>query len=157
MSGIVLDAIDAEIAALAREVPTPTGDLGYGRDLSCVTGLSPDLAEVDPQSPRAIGQAVLRRITTRRGALPDDPSYGVDVRAYANRGTTRTERLELAGVVRLEAAKDDRVEDLVVEVTEPEPHTLDVTITITPADPRIRPFRLVFAVTPETLTVEELG
>lgn len=157
MSRIVLDAIDAEIALLAREISTPSGELGYGTDLSCVSDLAEDLAEVDPFSTRAIGEAALRRLTTARGTLPDDPDYGLDVRSYANRGVALQELRDLAGLTQAELLKDDRLVDAAVTVTQPGQGELSVDVMLTPADARLAPFALIFAVSGGLIVVEAIG
>jgi hypothetical protein len=146
MSQTVLDAITASIAELAPIVATPSGDLGYGTDLSCVSDATPDLAEVDPQSVRAIGEATIRRLTTPRGGLPDDRDYGLDVRAYVNRGVATSQLRDLQGMISNEITKDDRIDGAAVTLTMPEPKTLNVQVMIDPADPNLRPFPLTFAV-----------
>lgn len=156
MSQLVLDSIAADTAELTRLVPVPTGSLGYGTDLSCVEDLTEDLAEVDPFSPLAIGEALLRRLSTPRGQLPDDPEYGLDLRGYCNRGVPTGEIREVAGQVRSEVTKDDRVEDVSVVVTVPSLKTMSVRIDVTPADPLLDPFTLTFAVTSGQLLLEAI-
>lgn len=156
MSQLVLDAIAASTAELTRLVPVPTGALGYGADLSCVEDLTDDLAEVDPFSPQAIGEALLRRLTTPRGQLPDDPNYGLDIRGYCNRGVPTGELREIAGQIRSEASKDDRIEDVSVTVTVPALNSMSVRINVTPADPSLDPFTLTFAVTSGQLLLEAI-
>lgn len=142
----VREDIAAQVAELEHEVDAPTGALGYGTDLACVTDVTPDLEEVDPFSVRAIGEALIRRFTTPRGTLPDDPDYGLDLRSYCNRGVTATQLRELASQLRGEAGKDDRVDDAAITVTA-EGSSLTVAARITPADPDLEPFDLTFAVT----------
>jgi hypothetical protein len=156
MSQLVLDAIAASTAELTRLVPVPTGPLGYGTDLSCVEDVTEDLAEVDPFSPQAIGEALLRRLTTPRGQLPDDPNYGMDLRGYCNRGVPTGELREIAGQIRSEVTKDDRVEDVSVVVTVPALNAMSVRIDVTPADPSLDPFTLTFAVTSGQLLLEAI-
>lgn len=157
MSALVLDAIDRQIAELERVTTAPTGPLGYGRDLSCVDDITPELAEVDPRSTRGIGEAAIRRLMTPRGGLPDDPDYGLDLRALLNRGVADREAREIAGRIRLEVAKDDRIDDLAVAVTMPAPSTLRIEARITPADPDLTPFSLVLAVTSAGVLLEALA
>lgn len=156
MSQIVFDSIAADLAELTRIVPVPTPPLGYGNDLSCVEDVTEALDEVDPFSPVAIGEALLRRLTTPRGQLPDDPDYGFDIRGYCNRGVPTGELRELAGQIRSEVSKDDRVEDASVTVTVPDLSTMSVRIEVTPADPLLDPFSLTFAVVSGQLLLEAL-
>jgi hypothetical protein len=153
----VTDYIAAETAKLVRLVPAPTGELGYGRDLSCLTDVTEALEEVDPASYAGIGQALFRRLITPRGALPDDPDYGFDVQGALNRGTTTAELRALEVQIRLETLKDDRVEDALVTVTIPALNELRILIMVTPADPSLTSFSLTFAVINGQLTLEQLG
>lgn len=158
MNDTVKASIDAQIAELARLVPQPTGDLGYGNDLSCVSDLTEDLAEVDPFSMQAISEAAIRRLTTPRGSLPDDRNYGIDVRSYANRATAIAELRELSGRCALELAKDDRIDTATVTSTQdPLSYSLRLSVVITPASPTLNPFTLTFAVTSGAAVLEAFG
>lgn len=158
MNDTVAASIAAQLAELERLVPAPPAALGYGGDLSCVADLTPELAEVDPLTTRAIGEAVVRRLTTPRGTLPDDPDYGLDVRVYANRGTTLAELAELGGRCALELGKDDRIDEAAVAVVHaPAERSLAITVRITPASPTLNPFTLTFAATTGAAVLEELG
>jgi hypothetical protein len=140
-----------------RGVPIPTGELGYGADLSCVLDLSEDLTEVDPFSVRAIGEATVRRLLTARGSLPDHRDYGLDVRGMCNRGVPVAELRDLGGQVRNEISKDDRIESAAVTVTSQAGGQLDFAVRITPAVIGLTPFSLTFAVVSGQLTVEAIG
>jgi hypothetical protein len=156
VSDIVRDYIKAEIAALTRQVPTPVEPFGYGVDLSCVEDLTETMAEVDPFSTRALAEAIYRRLSTPRGALPDDGVYGLDLRSYLNRGTTAAELRDLASQVRAEITKDDRVSSADVTVTVPSSSELNVRIRITPEDPELGPFDLTLAVTSADVLLKAL-
>jgi hypothetical protein len=158
MSTIVLDAIDAELALLEREVPTPSDPttFGYGTDLSCVSDITDELTEVDPYSPLAVGEAVIRRLTTPRGTLPDDPDYGIDLRSYCNRGVTLRELRDLAGTCRSEILKDDRIEDATVTITS-SGTSLAVVVQLALAQPGVQPFTLTFAVTSGAAVLEAIS
>lgn len=147
MSTIVLDVVAAEIATLARLVPTPVEPFGYGTDLSCVSDLTETLDEIDPNSALGIAQFVARRLTTAKGSLADDEDFGLDVRGYLNRGVPTIELRDFAGQIRMEVAKDDRIEDCAVEVTAPTSSDLNISIYITPYDASLQPFSLTLAVT----------
>jgi hypothetical protein len=157
MSAIVLDAITLSMAELVREVAEPTGDLFYGRDLSCVSDLTEDLAEVAADSTLGIAQAAVRRLTTARGGLPDDPDYGLDVRRFCNQGTPLAELRDLAGMIRVEVAKDDRIEDAIVGVSAPLNGELAIEVKIRPALPGVAPFSLTLAVTSGAVLMEAIG
>jgi hypothetical protein len=153
MTTTTLDRINVQIAALGPATPraVPT-DLGYGVDLDCVTDTTPALTEVRPQSPHAIGQAVLRRLITPRGAVLDAPDYGYDVRGRLNHGTTTDDIRSMESDVRGEAMKDDRVTNADVTVTYvATTRALTVELIITPADPTRDDFNLVFYVTADAV------
>jgi hypothetical protein len=155
---IVLEPSALDLAPIKLELGAlPSGELGYGRDLSCVLDLTDDLAEVDPLSPVAIGEATLRRLLTARGSLPDHRDYGLDVRGMCNRGVPYSELRDLAGQVRNEISKDDRIESATVTVTPQAGGQLDFAVRITPAVVGLTPFSLTFAVVSGQLTVEAIG
>jgi hypothetical protein len=157
MSGIVRDAIAAELATLTRIMPAPTGALGYGSDLACADDLTETMAERAGTDPLVIGEALLRRLDCPRGGLPDDKDYGLDVRAYLSRGTGATELRELAGQVRAESMKDDRVSSCTVTVSpSSDGSSMGISIRVTPADPTLAPFTLVFSVTSIEVLLLEL-
>jgi hypothetical protein len=152
---IVTDSIAAQTAELAREIAVPTGALGFGVDLSCVTDLTEDMAEVDPFTARGIAEAIARRLITPRGSLPDDLGYGLDVRGYCNRATTARELNELRGQVVNEVAADDRVSSATVDVVVAG-KGLSVKVMITPEDPSLKPFTLTLAVTDASALIESI-
>lgn len=147
MSAIVLEAIAAELATLVRLVPTPEAPYGYGRDLSCVDDITETLEEVDPDSPLGVAQAVVRRLTTTKGTLPDEPDYGLNLRDFLNAGVPASDLPSLAGQIKLEVLKDDRVENALVTVSLPDTRSLGVTIQLTLYDPALQPFTLTLALT----------
>lgn len=158
MNTIVSDAIADQLATLTREVDAPVAPLGYGTDLSCVTDLTEDLAEVDPRSNQAIAEALIRRLITPRGSLPDDPDYGYDLRGMLNRGVTLSDLRAVTGQVRSEVRKDDRVAD--AEVTAaftPGNSTLSVTIVVTPADVDNDSFSFTFSLTDTSVVLEVIS
>lgn len=158
MSEIVLSAIQDEIATLSRIVDVPSGPLGYGKELACVTDITETLDEVDPFSEQGIWEAAIRRITTNRGELPDggdpeDREYGRNVRRLLHRGLTPAEIRDEAGQLQAEIAKDDRVAAVEVTLAQESRSSIRLQITITPHPPGL-PFSRIVVVTPETL--EEL-
>lgn len=157
MTDVTRIAIDAELALLERVAPTPSAPFGYGIDLSCTSDLTAQMIEVDPMAPRAVGEALLRRLTTPRGGLPDDADYGFDLCAVVNRGVTADDVRALGGQVRSELEKDDRVDIALVIVTPaPDGSSLRVQAVITPVDPRIGGFTLTLAVTSAEILIEEI-
>src|ERR1700745_4062562 len=100
-----LDTLEAE----GRLVPVPTGPLGYGTDLSCVNDCTPDFAEGDPFPARALGEALIRRLMTRKGQLLDDANYGLGIHLWLNRPATPSDLQSYGDQVVGECEKDDRV------------------------------------------------
>lgn len=156
----VLANIDAQIAELQRLVQPPEAPLFYGSDIACAFDCDPNMREVDPASVEAIGQDVIKRLTCPRGRMPDDGTYGLDLRGFCNRGVPYAELFALGGQVRLEVVKDDRIDDVAVTVTVPNQasNALRTGLVITPAEPTLQPFELVFVLTGDgALTVEAMG
>lgn len=141
------EAFAAELGTFERIVTVPTGELRYGTDLSCTLDLDPSLAEVDPTSPIAIVEAIVRRFVTPRGALIDDENYGLDIRTLLNRGITQTDLRALSGALTGEARKDDRVAvadvKLTVNLVSKE---ANIQVFVTPEDSALRDFSFTLAV-----------
>lgn len=155
---IVHDTIAAELALLERLEPTPLAPFGYGQDLDCTTDISEDLLEVDPSSRTALAQALLRRLSCPRGRLPDDPTYGFDLRGMLNRGTDAAALRDLAGQVKGEVLKDDRIDGADVTTTyTSQTRTLDVLIWVSPIDPALGEFSLTLAVTDGETLLKEIN
>lgn len=95
---------------LAQQVASPTGDLGFGRDLVCWDDLTPDFQEVDPHSTYAVAQDAYHRLCTPRGLIPDDPSYGTDVLGLLQRAFGPNGPMETKGRIVNELSKDDRID-----------------------------------------------
>lgn len=84
---------------------------------------SSGLPDIDPlfrttTGPRLVLQAVACRLLTPRGALPRDPSYGLDIRSWLNAGFTEQRRFALLASVAAEVEKDERVLTSDVTVTQ---------------------------------------
>lgn len=159
MSGPLRDAIAAELALLERVKSPPTAPFGYGYDLYCERDLREDMLEIDgnAQPQLFLALALVRRLDCPRGSMPDDPHYGMDLRAYLNRGSTTQEIRTLAGRIRGELEKDDRVQSVVVQVTpDSTGRTLAVAIKITAVDPSVGGFDLILAVTSADVLIAEL-
>lgn len=158
MNALVQASLIEQIATLERVVDAPVAPLGYGTDLSCVTDLAEDLAEVDATSNTAIAQALIRRLITPRGSLPDDPDYGFDLRGLLNRGVTLAELRAVTGQARSELRKDDRVSDAKVSAAFTLANsTLSVTVEVTPADVDRDVFSFTFALTDSSVAIEVIG
>jgi hypothetical protein len=152
-------AIDAELATLTPLVRTPVAPLGYGSDLSCDSDLTETMVELAGDDPLVLAQALVRRLDTVRGSLPDDPNYGYDVVGQLNAPKTDAELRALERNVELEWRKDDRVGTATVEVTFAAADGSEIRIsgTVTPADPTKTPFSLTLAVTSAGALLEELS
>jgi hypothetical protein len=131
---------------------------GYGSDLDCGSDLTSDMGEVDPFSPRALAQALLRRLDCPRGGLPEDDDYGTDLVSMLNRGSTAADVQNLGSKIRSELAKDDRVDSLVVVVS-PFPNGKDITVNVqvTPVDPVIGTFSMTFVATTTEIVLREIS
>jgi hypothetical protein len=152
---IVHDSIATQIAELEQLVRTPTPPFGYGGDLSCVQDITATLDEVDPFSVRALAEAIIRRLSTARGTLIDDFDYGLDLRGFCSRGVPASELAELAGRVRLEISKDDRIDTATVSASYAHGE-LRLTVRITPFDAQLGGFRLTLAVTSAEVLIEAI-
>lgn len=151
------EVIAAELALLTRVADFPAAPLGYGVDISCVSDISPRMDEVDAFTVEGLSQALIRRQDCPRGALPDDPDYGIDVRGACNVGMTAGDVRALQGRIRNELKKDDRVADALVVVTpSPTGGTLSISETITPVDARLGTFKLVLAASSAAVLLEEM-
>jgi hypothetical protein len=151
-------AFDADLATMTRVQTVPIDPLNYGRDLSCVLDVTNDFAEVDPNSPLGIAQAVTRRLITNRDDLLDDGTYGFNVRAMLNHPQTVDELRSLEISCINEANKEERVQRADISVSmNALGSEIAIAIAITPADPVLRPFAFVLAVTDAQVLIELIG
>lgn len=156
-------AVALEIEALRasgiRVVDAPTGALGYGTDLVCIDDITPDAAELDPESTAGIGQDLYHHLKTPRMGLPpdDDKDYGFDLLGALHKGVTTRDLTILGMQVKAECLKDDRVSETEVTITSSgDGKSLRVTIVVTPFDPSIGGFVLVLAVTDGGVLLEAI-
>jgi hypothetical protein len=152
---LLQDLVAAQIALLPVADRVAPDALGYGVDLSCVLDITPDAAEVDPQSTRALGEALVRRFISPRNSVLDDESYGLDLRARCNAAMAQQELTGLRSMVRRECLKDDRVDDAAVTLTFPRPGqgVMRVAIAITPHE-TTDTFSLTFFVTADGVQLQ---
>ena len=141
--GVVVDPVTEEIT-FVRVVPITTA-VGYGVDLKCIDDLDPALASTDPFSTETLAQDCYHRITTRRGTMPDDPDYGIDILAFLHAPKTPGELRACEGQIATELQKDDRVREASAVVTF-DGRKLSVSVRVTPEDPALGPFSLIIAV-----------
>lgn len=154
MNELLRTAIDEGLATLERVASTPTGALGYGTDISWGLDVDDPMVDVDPESTEAIAQAVIRRLDCPRGRLADDADYGLDIVGFLNRGTTPAQVNGLAGAIRNEVEKDDRVVSASVSVT-PTQTALAIKIRIVPARTDDA-FTLTLALTDAAVVLKEI-
>lgn len=157
MSAVVKDRIAEELALLVQVVDFPESPFGYGSDILCDSDVDEFVREVDAFSTLALAQAIVRRLDCPRGALPDDADYGIDVRSYLNRGVDARDIRALAGQIRSEVLKDDRVATLTVTVT---PNSvgsqLRIELAVRPVDAAIGGFSLTLSATSAAILIEEI-
>lgn len=154
----VRDFIASELAELEQIVPYPVEPFGYGSDLACAADLTDDVAERRGDDPLVLVEAVIRRLTCPRGALPDDASYGIDVRELLNTGISTSDLGQLAGRIRGEIEKDDRVASAGVSVAlGGAASSISISVYLTPEDPAQKSFRFTLAATSAAVLLEELA
>jgi len=115
--------------------------IDYGRDLSCVTDLTAEMAEVSGR--RLLGEALARRLVTPRGSLLDDPNYGFDVRDYIADDQSVSALPIIAASIDAEFRKDERVIDSRTTIQLAGTGVLTISSTVTDS---AGPFQLVVAV-----------
>ncbi len=121
---------------------------------------TPDALDLDPMfrtvsGARGLAEALLRRLTTPRGTLLDDASYGYDLRSRLNDSLTPYELVQIGVAARAEIERDERVESATATATLTGGRLRVVAQVLTAAGP----FRLVLAVgsvTSEVLAAEDL-
>lgn len=122
-----------------------------GTDLSCVTDLTSDCAEVSGQ--RCWLENLARRLQTTLGSLIDDPDYGFDVADLLDDEILPSQLANIAGQVDGEFLKDERTLQSSTVVTMQQSGAA-IALTITS---RVRsalgPFTLVLSVSRVTVTV----
>lgn len=157
MNKTIQDALAAQIAALGQTTETPTGDLGYGTDLSCTMDLAFDFSEVNAQSRAAIVESLVRMYITQRGSLIDDKTWGLDVRMYLNHAMTPRDIADLQNAMAAQAKRDDRISDATVTLTYIEgTKRMRGTVILDPVDPSLGPFEAVIAVTSADVVIETI-
>lgn len=157
MADVVRDFIAAELALVVPAARTPAAAEGYGTDLEFgAAGLTPRLALVSGIA--LLGQDLAHRADTPKGALPDDPDYGIEggIRSWLHRGRTQRDLLVMAAELSGEFRKDDRVAAVVVRVV-PDGAGLGVTCSVTPESTGSREFQLVIALTSTDLIAEVIA
>lgn len=89
-------------------------------DFSCDLDLDPSLGLVRGRN--ALAQAVIRRLTTQTGSLPDFPNYGLDLTQLIG---TSFSAAQISQAVSAQVLQEEEVEDLTVDV-----QLTDTTVTL---------------------------
>lgn len=127
----------------------------FGRDLSCTTSIRTGRFV---SGPRLVAESLYRRLTTPRGMLrggDDESDFGLDLLDLVGSATTKNDAAALEGKIRSEAAKDERIESVDVEVltvTEGAVTSFEIAIDATTS---AGPFSLQLRV--EDVTIELVG
>ncbi len=79
----------------------------YGTDVSCITDIDPTFNKVSGRI--LLGQSLVRRLTTYRGALIDDGDYGTDVTEWINESVGPRDVRRLQMLIDAELTKDERI------------------------------------------------
>lgn len=147
MSEAVLSAIADMTAALVQSTAAVPVASGYGVDLVCFDDLTTALDETNTETTQSLAQDNYHRLSTPAGSLPDDLDYGKDIAGYLSKGTGLLELLGIEGDVETELRKDDRNAEVsaAVLVRTLLPCVLQLTVSITPANPDLEPFKLIIA------------
>lgn len=154
----ILDAAQAEIATLQRLVVPPTGDLGFGTDLSCTDDLQDDFGEVE--GALVVLQSIYRELITPPGgpqvpgSLPDDTEYGLGLSQYVQREMTPAQLLRLSHEIEAHILQDDRVDRCAVDVSLGPDYILTVTVSGVLAT--TQGFKLIFALTDGGAALQEM-
>lgn len=150
---VISDALARLIDEIPAVVRPVVDDEGFGSDLYCDDDLTPDMRELRSDDPLIVAQAIYRRLITPRGALIDDPDYGVDVRSFLHKAMTPSEQRATAGQIRLEILKDDRVMDVDVQLANVQMRSFDLEIR---CSTEVGPFELVGSVSDAGFAVKIL-
>ena len=121
---------------------TTSDPTDFGEDLSCMNDLDEAMAEVSGIT--VLAQAIYRRLYTPRGALWQDPDYGLDLRNYLSKGLTQDVIRGIPGDVQGEILKDQRVETATVTILSYGTFTLSIAIA---CETGAGPFTLVLDAT----------
>ena len=126
----------------------------FGADLECGWDIDPMMVELHGDDPRIVTEACIRRLQCPRGALLDDPDYGLDVREFLRQPIDRVMQAAIPSMISSELLKDDRVKSVSVSVTSTgtavDPR-LELAITGTTDGP---PFTLIAAITTDEVRME---
>lgn len=114
----------------------------FGTDISCIDDLDPMFSLVEGNT--TLAQAILRRLSTPRGGLLDDASYGYDVRSLLCDESTPQRLAAAKMAIESEVEKDERV--LSCDADLDFNFALETLTIRLAATTRTGPFRLVLGV-----------
>jgi hypothetical protein len=142
-----------------RLVVPPTGDLGFGADLSCFDDFTPDFQMIDPASTLAVMQSNFRRLNTPLGFLDliNEPSdYGKDVRDMLQKGMKPGDAKQHQDEIREQLLLDDRnlTCDCRITETTDDPDGLEIEISGTTS---AGPYSLTMALTDSGLLIKAMN
>jgi hypothetical protein len=145
---VVRDFIAAQTALLTKVSSVPVEPFGYGVDLVCADDLTASMTETDMSSAQSIAQDAYHRLSTRKGSLLDDPDFGFDLVSLLSAPLTQEQITALPLQIQNELAKDDRVDDVTVELSYSyATKTLTVTCLFVLANPEQTQFTAIMSVT----------
>lgn len=89
----------------------------FGKDTSCTTSLRTGRYASGVQ---LVAEACFRRLITPRGTLrggEEEANYGLDLTSYVGSTNPKSLEVKLASLIAAELKKDERVDEVVAEVT----------------------------------------
>jgi phage baseplate assembly protein W len=114
----------------------------YGSDISTLPDLDETFSPISGR--RAVAEAIARRLSTPRGALPFHPTYGLDLRQWLNARASDATAFALTANIEAECEADERVlRASAAVVFEPATTSMRIAINLELAD---GPFKLVLGV-----------
>ncbi len=129
----------------------------FGRDISCTTSLRTGRYSTGM---RLVAEACYRRLTTPRGMLrggEEEANYGIDLQDLVGSSVEpATDADRLAGQIKAEVQKDERVDDCTVTVTATSAGpsvSYEITIDAVTGE---GPFTLVLAASAVTVEILEI-
>ena len=139
VSEYVAGGLEPDGVGLAMGYRPPGTDLGYGVDLSCMDDCTSNFAEVDPNSPEAVGEALYRRLTTTHGqilndsellvAVGEDPDYGYNIVQLLSVDSSDISQQAHSDLAAAECMKDDRLLLCTVDVVKRSAQEFDITVS----------------------------
>lgn len=102
--------------------------IGYGTDTYCTDRLCTGRLV---SGVLLVKQALLRRFSTPRGVLLDDPTYGLDLANFVGASADASLLASLPGMISAEASKEDRITGISTSVQSTRDAAGLVTLTVT--------------------------